>query len=148
MPSPVGDIRQVESFQAKFSRLLCKKLNISYNNYIDRCRILKLETLEIRRVKFDLILIYKITNKLIDVDFSIFFKLSSSITSYNLRRHKFSIKKPDLAKTSVRNNFFSIRCVNTWNKLPQNIVTSPSLENFKHELNNFNMHSIYSSKIS
>ena len=147
MPSLIGDIKLVESVQGKFTRLLCRKLNIKYNNYYHRCNILNLETLEIRRVKFDLILIFKIINNLINLDFSTYFTYNYNHQSYNLRRHTLSFKKPNLAKTSVRNNFFSFRCINTWNSLPEEVVTSNSLNNFKLKLNKFDLYSIYTSKI-
>ena len=146
-PALKGDIKKVESIQATFTRLLCKKLNFKYNNYPHRCEILKLETLEIRRIKYDLITFYKILNNLIHLDFNNFFKFNTNIARYNLRRHELTIANPKLSKTSVRRNFYSVRIVNVWNSLPQQIVTSPSLEIFKHRLNKFNLHSIYTSKL-
>ena len=147
MPFLIGDINKIESLQAKFTRFLCKKLNLKYNNYHHRCKILNLETLEIRRVKYDLILIYKIVNNLIDLDFSSLFKFNSNLNSYNLRRHKLSLEKPKLVKTSVRSNFFSYRCINIWNGLPEEIVTSSSLDIFKQKLNTFDLYSIYTPKV-
>ena len=64
-PYLIKDIIKAEYTQKKFTRQICKKLNLKYNNYLDRLRILKLESLEKRRLKLDLILVYKILNNLI-----------------------------------------------------------------------------------
>ena len=147
MPSLIGDIRKLESVQGKFTRLLCKKLNIRYNNYFHRLETLNLETLEIRRVKQDLILIYKILNNLIDLDFDKFFTFNPALNLYSLRRHKFYIQHSHMPETSVRNNFFSYRIINTWNNLPEVVVSQKSLSLFKNKLNEFNLYSIYKSKL-
>ena len=147
MPGLKGDIKKVESVQSKFTRFLCKRLNISYNNYEHRLTKLNLETLEIRRVKSDLILIYKIFNKLIDLNFNDFFTLDQTHLFYNLRKHKLSIQIPKLCKTSVRNNFFNYRCTKIWNGLPEEVVTSVSLSIFKNKLNKINLYNLYTSKL-
>ena len=36
--------------------------------------------------------------------------------------------------TTVRQNFFSLRIVNEWNKLPQDVVEAPSTNTFKNRL--------------
>ena len=147
MPSQKGNIKKVESVQATFTRLLCRKLNISYNNYSHRLSILNLETLEMRRVKTDLIFLYKVLHNLVDLDFNDFFKLSSTAQFYNLRRHSYHIERPKPFKTSVRNNFFINRPINTWNSLPNDIVSSKTLKIFKTKLNNFDLSNIFISKL-
>ena len=147
MPILKSDIRKVEQVQATFTRLVCRKLNIKYNNYNHRLHILNLETLEIRRIKNDLIIIYKILNNLIDLKFDNFFKFNQNLNYYNLRRHPLALAKPPLTKTSIRRNFFNNRCINLWNKLPEEIVVSDSLAIFKTKLNKFDLYSIYSTNL-
>ena len=84
------DIQQVESVQRVFTRRLCQRGNIKFNSYYDRLEILKLKTLESRRVRNDLILLYKIVNRTVDIDFERFFEFSS-LGGYNLRRHKLNL---------------------------------------------------------
>ena len=55
----------------------------------------------------------------------------SSVT----RGHSLKLFKPHAQKT-VCSNFFSIRLINAWNQLPNEIVTSNSATNFKLLLDN------------
>ena len=112
-----------------FTRKLLQRTNTKYNSYEDRLKILGLESLELRRLHSDLITVYKILNNLIDIDFADFFEIKN--TDYNLRHHRLSLKKPIAAKTSILQNSFKYRVVDTWNSLPENLVTSKSLAIFK-----------------
>ena len=147
MPSQVGDIKKIESVQIRFTKFLCRKLNIRYQSYLHRLEILKLQTLEIRRVKQDMILVYKMLNNLVDLDFRKYFTINHNLNRYNLRRHTLYLKLPIFASSSTRHNFFSYRAVKTWNQLPNEVVTASSLSSFKTKLSNFNLYSIYPSKL-
>ena len=147
MPYHIGDIRKIESVQATFTRLVCRKLNIKYNNYEHRLSILNLDTLEIRRIKYDLILIFKILHNLLDLQFDNFFTISPTLKLYQLRRHTMHLHKPKSPGTLIRANFFSYRTINTWNQLPSDVVMSDSLVLFKLRLNRFNIASIVISKL-
>ena len=57
-------------------------------NYLQRLKTLNLETLESRRLKTDLITMFKILNNLIDIDFHNFFSLS---TVANTRGHRLNL---------------------------------------------------------
>jgi len=39
--------------------------------------------------------------------------------------------------TTVRQNFFSLRVINEWNKLPQEVVEAPSTNTFKNRLDKY-----------
>ena len=41
---------------------------------------------------------------------------------------------PQRARTELRKNAFAIRTVQTWNSLPEHVVTAPSLNAFKNRL--------------
>ena len=142
-PNLIKDLVLAENTQKTFTRKLCKKLNLKYNSYTHRLDILNLESLELRRVKCDLILVYKLINKLLDVNDTNFFTLSEIHSKYTLRRNSLYLLKPKSFRTSIRENFFSNRIVNTWNKLPNYIVTSSNLTIFKKNINNFSLHTIY-----
>jgi hypothetical protein len=145
MPCLSSGVTKVELIQKLFTRRLCKKLNISYNSYIHRLAILNLETLEIRRIKQDLILTYKILNNLIDLDKSKFISENPCLNLHNLRRHNQYLKWPDKPKTSIRRNFFIYRTIDKWNKLPQHVVSANTLPIFKLQLNKINLHQLYNS---
>ena len=142
-PHLKSEIKLIESVQQKFTKSVCKKLNLSFNNYSERLNIMGMESLECRRVRFDLILLYKMYNNLIDVNLDNFFQPSLVQNKYNLRRHKCTLVKPPIAKTATRYKFFTYRIINLWNKLPEEVVTSRSLNLFKFRLQQIDLMSMY-----
>ena len=137
-PHLQANIRAVESVQRTFTRRLCQRCNIPFTSYLDRLTKLNLESLEVRRCKQDLILLFKILHKLVDVDFDSFFQINN-FSGYGLRRHQFHINRQKVAKTAARNNFFTYRVIKYWNMLPDNIVTSPTLQSFKFRLKRWDL---------
>lgn len=136
-------IKQIESPQRSYTKKVCKRLNIKFDNYSERLEIMQMESLEYRRLKFDLILLYKILNKLIEVDFDTHFTFSQINNTYNLRRNSLHIQKPSISRTEIRLNFFSQKIVECWNKLPDNIVTAPSLNIFKFRLDKLDLKELH-----
>ena len=130
-PHLKNDISQIESVQKNFTRRLCQRSNIKYSSYEDRLKIFKLETLESRRVKNDLVMLYKIVNQIVDINFSSLFQFSS-FGGYSMRRHKLHIRC--LHNFKSNQNFFSCRVVSVWNSLPEDIVTSCTLSVFRRKL--------------
>ena len=63
------------------------------------------------------------------------FDLINIAQNSNTRDHKLKLFKK-CCKTNARQNYFSNRVVNTWNKLPPSIVNAPSLNSFKARLDN------------
>lgn len=49
------------------------------------------------------------------------------------RGHSLKLKKPSV-KTTMRQHYFSVRVVNAWNSLPEEVVSAPSLNAFKNRL--------------
>ena len=143
-PTSTTDIKVVETVQKSFTRKVLRKLNIQYSSYQDRLKQLKLRSLEYRRLQFDLILVYKILNNLIESHNNPpAFILSNLNTTYNLRRHSLYIEKPQKARTQTRQNFFLYRIINVWNNLPDSLVTSPNLQTFKQKLKQFDLSTIH-----
>jgi len=60
--------------------------------------------------------------------------LKHCISKYDLRHHGLILKATHSAKLDFHKHFFSNRIVNTWNKLPQDIVNSSTLSSFKLRL--------------
>ena len=146
-PHQLTDIRRIESFQRRFTRLVCQKTNTNFASYQDRLRLMKLDTLESRRVRFDLIFMYKIYNKIIDIDFNEHFKRNLAMQSYNLRGHNLKLEQDKYSGSTIRNMFFSERIIPIWNALPKTIAESPDIYKFKLKLDKFNINTIYTSKI-
>merc|ERR1712183_917962 len=91
-----------------FTRRLCQRGNIKFDNYEDRLQKFKLESLESRRIKNDLTMLYKVLHNVVDVDFDKFFKFSV-LGGYNLRRHKLHLKRTSNSKTICHQSFFPNR---------------------------------------
>ena len=96
MPHQVGDIKKIESVQALFTRLVCRKLDVKYDSYKYRLSFLSLDTLDIRQIKYDLILFFTFFYNLVDLKFDDFFFISSSLKLYRLRRNILHLNKPVL----------------------------------------------------
>ena len=142
-----SDVRKIESIQAKFTKILCKKMNIRFTSYFHRLQILNLESLEVRGVKSDLILTYKILNNLIYLDQNKFFSINPCHNKYSLRRPEYHLRTKSIPDSLTRQHFFSHRTVNIWNKLPNDIMTAKSLPIFKTKINSLDLSTYFISKL-
>ena len=110
------DIRCLEKIQRRATKMVYGLKDTAYD---DRLKILGLLSLENRRLQGDLIEVFKILTDRENVNKEQFFTLSEF--SY-LRGH--SLKLSNLRSTrQVRQNFLSQRVIDTWNKLPRNVVS-------------------------
>ena len=69
-PHQVADVRKIESVQRRFTKRLPGLTALSYT---ERLAVLELDNLELRRLRLDLILAYKIVFRLGYVDFESYF---------------------------------------------------------------------------
>ena len=97
---------------------------LSYN---ERLKHLNLESLQVRRLKNDLVLCYKMLHGLVDLKCSEFFMLSDCI---HTRGHNYKLFKPQCS-LDVRKYFFANRVVDSWNNLPSYIVSAPVFRHLK-----------------
>ena len=95
--------------------------------YETRLKRLGIYTLERRRLRGDLIETFKILTGKERIDFEL-----ADTTSW-LRGHSLKLYKPR-CHTTLRQNFFSERVINTWNKLDNDTVCASSLNCFKRHL--------------
>ena len=104
----------------------CKELA-----YTDRLKFLGLPSLEYRRVRGDMIEVYKIMHGLCDtITTSSLFELSDVSST---RGHNLKIKKKRTC-TNLYKNFFTNRVTNLWNNLTSETVNAPSVNAFKGRL--------------
>ena len=111
--------------------------NIPFRSYADRLDKLGIKSLKYRRLQFDIILMFKIYHKLSDLQFDNYFEHCD-------RKYNFQIKSKLCTNTEQFRDFFFIRIINVWNKLPQDLVSAPNIVIFRNRLKNFNLYSIAS----
>ena len=73
-----------------------------------------MESLEIRRIKADLIMVYKIYHNLVDINFEDFF----TIDLYDKTRTNGLKLKTEKHRLEIRKHFFTNRSIKIWNQLP------------------------------
>ena len=98
--------------------------------YEERLAILKLWSLEDRRVRADLIEVYKITHGYSSVTIDTFFEIDPTSRT---RGHPWKLKKKR-SNTDLRHHFFSDLLINWWNKLDHDGVCATSVNAFKIRL--------------
>ena len=105
-------------------------LSIKEFPYGVRLKKLGLWSLADRRIRADLIEVFKIIHGLSTVNFITFFEYSKN---EKRRGHPLKLYK-NRVRTDLCQHFFSERVINTWNKLDSDIVCSSSLNIFKNHL--------------
>ena len=120
----------IEGIQRRATKLVSEITHLSYPN---RLKFLGLHTLEYRRLRADLIQVYKILTKKDDVDPEMFFQIRGNERT---RGHKFKLNK-QRSNTNIRKHFFTNRIVDSWNALPSDVVEVETVLNFKTKIESF-----------
>jgi len=126
-PHTICQINRIEKVQRFFTKRIAGLWSVSYDK---RLTILKLHSLEYRRMINDLVLCYKILNGKVDTDLSNVFKLNSNSCT---RGHAFKLYKLQCNLDSTK-YYFTNRIVNLWNNLPENVVSASTVSMFKNRL--------------
>ena len=121
------DILCLERVQRTAARLV---RGIRTYPYCERLLLLNLFTLDIRLLRGDLILTFRL---FVENKASSFFTPAGESS---LRGHDKKILKPH-CRTSTRLRFFYVRVIQPWNSLPQDVVCASSLTCFKTRLDAF-----------
>ena len=98
-------------------------------------------TLEKRRERGDLIMMYKIMSGKEDVPHSIWFQkmteLADNGVSTRAATGTLNVQPPGISNTDTRKNFFSQRVVEKWNKLPDSVKQAETINTFKNRLHEY-----------
>jgi len=130
-PSYRKDVNKIERVQRRFTRMLPGLEKLSYRERLNR---LGLYSLERRRMRGDLIEVYKILMGIDRVNASRLFPLRRR--EKKTRGHGLRVKGEKF-KGNIRGGFFTQRVVGVWNELPDKVVNAGSLLTFKKNLDGF-----------
>jgi ribonuclease P/MRP protein subunit RPP40 len=123
------DIDLLEGVQRRATKLITA---IKDEAYEDRLRHVNLTTLETRRLRGDLIEVFKIFKGFDDLDPNMFFELSQA----NTRGHSLKLIKPR-CRLDIRKFSFAHRVVDIWNNLDEGIVACDSINGFKNRIDKY-----------
>lgn len=121
----------IEGVQRRATKQIAGLKNLSYE---ERLKVLKLPTIAYRRIRGDMIEVYKILHQIYDKEVcNILHMRRDHINRMENRGHSLMLFHKFAAK-NIRKNNFTNRVVSTWNKLTDEVVTAPSLNCFKNRL--------------
>ena len=124
----------IENVQRRATKMIPGMKELSY---IERLKKLELPTLAYRRLRGDLIEIFKImTGKYDEV---VSKDLLEVAKIGNTRGHKFKLFTPH-CNTNVRKLSFPYRCIGNWNTLPPYVINATTLPSFERRLDRFLKH--------
>jgi hypothetical protein len=135
-PYLLKHINGIERVQRQFTKRIPSLRNLAYS---ERLAMLDLEPLELRRLKADLVLYYKIFHELVHLPRD-YLPYEPQAPLIDTRSGVARLKIPDFSTDHIDNNFFS-RCVACWNVLPEPVIASQSVSAFKRNLNYVNLRS-------
>ena len=123
-PNYRKDIELLERVQRRATKMIP---SLRGQPYDERLKRLKLFTLEKRRLRGDLIQVFKYLNKFNNVDHTKLFELHANQRTRNNGRPI----KEKRCNTDIGRSFFSNRVVRHWNLLPAEVVDAKTINCFK-----------------
>ena len=127
-PQQVNHCKRIGAVQRRATRRISSLRTLPYK---ERLASLQMDSLFLRRLIADLILVYKITRRFTLSQCNLF-----SFASSRTRGHPFKVVT-QFANRKFRRHFFTIRVIKEWNSLPSHIVTCDSLSAFKTKLTSY-----------
>ena len=127
-PYSVAYIKKIEKVQMRAT----KQSSIKHLSYVERLKYLRLPTLHYRRIRGDMIMLFKTVTGIIDSNVSCNFISSHSVTRGNI--HKLAQKHVHYNLTKFS---FTNRVVPIWNSLPNYVVSACSISVFEKRLDSF-----------
>jgi len=97
--------------------------------------LLGITSLEKRRVRGDLIQVFRIVKGFNSLNIDDFFELDND-GGHALRGHKWKLKVKR-CRLQLRKYLFSQRVIGSWNKLPDHVVDASSVNSFKKRLDDW-----------
>jgi len=92
--------------------------------------VLGIESLELRRLRNDVVFVYKMLFGLVDMNFDEYFTLRADCAT---RGHEYKLFV-NYSRLNIRKHFFTERVVAVWNNLENGLIKFNSLTCFKNSL--------------
>jgi len=129
-PTKKGLIEDIEKVQRRATKMIRKCKNMTYE---ERLRYLKLPTLKFRRIRGDMIELYKMLTGVYEADACPVMKLHEGRET---RGHSLKFTK-ERTYTRERRTICTERMVEIWNSLPSEVVEASSVNVFKSRIDRF-----------
>ena len=129
-PTSVDDINLIERVQRRATKLVPTVDGLDYQS---RLKALNLYSMEERRARGDLILMYRLMSGDINFDPARLFKMNPHKLGDKESRlyNTMKVEPRSHANLQVRHTFFTQRVVRPWNSLPEYVVRSDDVTDFK-----------------
>jgi hypothetical protein len=128
-------IDQLENVQRRYTK---RVPSLSHLSYLERLSILNLEPLEIRRLKYDLTLYYKILHNLTCISPSQYFEHYQPTRCLRTVAEGPVLRKPFTFSSHLLSSFF-YRCIDCWNHLPPKATQASSVYDFKKSISEIDL---------
>ena len=122
----------LERVQRKAARFCSKNYN-PMSSVTDMIKDLNWESLEVRRKKARLTLLYKFFRSLVDVETNNYLLVNNETRTRGSYSYKYRV--PQTTKDVFKFSFFP-RTIREWNLLPEEIVCSENLLQFRNNISN------------
>lgn len=126
-PNYRKDIELLERVQRRATKMIPSLRTKPYEERLER---LNLFTLEKRRLRGDMIQVFKYLNKLSNVDHSKLFTLQTNLRT----RNNGKTIQAKRCNTDIGRSYFSNRVVRHWNSLPAEVVSAETINSFKKRI--------------
>lgn len=133
-PCTKVEVLRLESVQRSFTRRIP---GLEFLTYSERLQSLNIVSLELRRLRNDLIFCFKILNGLVAGPPSVY----GIVLAERQSRGNGKKLKLQQVRVNVRKNYFGCRICEPWNALPIDTVNATSVSNFKSLLFDCNLQS-------
>ena len=136
-PCGLQDKNVLEKIQMRAVNMISGLRGVTYK---EKLQEIGLDSLEMRRLKADLLQTFKIVHKFDDVNHRLWFRLAGENIRVNTRQAADSSKlKSNMTRLDIRKHFYSNRIVQAWNQLPSEIRNSGSIKEFRKKLNSYKL---------
>ena len=129
-PFTQSNINKIEVIQKRFCNSIPRLRSLKYQEQLNTLRIYSLKA---RRLRYQLIFLFKLIHGLVDLKLDDFFQYSNTS---NTRSHNLSFV-PKCSRNNYRRYFFAVDVINYWNDLSDSEVNVASINQFKSSIDTF-----------